>query len=46
MRPMTSIQTPAANADLATEPVFHLNVLLWALEDLPDITAVQPALGC
>ena len=34
--------TPAAV--LAADPVFQLNVLLWSLEDLPDIAAVQPVL--
>ena len=29
---------------LVSDPVFQLNVLLWALEDLPDITAVRPVL--
>ena len=33
-----------SDAVLAADPVFQLNVLLWALEDLPDITAVQPVL--
>ena len=29
---------------LAADPVFQLNVMLWALEDLPDMPAVQPVL--
>lgn len=29
---------------LVSDPVFQLNVLLWALEDLPDVTAVRPVL--
>ncbi len=29
---------------LASDPVFQLNVLLWALEDLPDSTNVRPVL--
>lgn len=33
-----------SDAVLAADPVFQLNVLLWALEDLPDMTAVQPVL--
>ena len=33
-----------SDAVLASDPVFQLNVLLWALEDLPEMTAVQPVL--
>ncbi|WP_419944004.1 hypothetical protein [Candidatus Poriferisodalis sp.] len=33
-----------ADAVLATDPVFQLNVLLWALEDLPDVAVVNPVL--
>ncbi len=33
-----------SDAVLAADPVFQLNVLLWALEDLPDMTSVQPVL--
>ncbi|MYA86669.1 MAG: hypothetical protein F4Y12_13920 [Acidimicrobiaceae bacterium] len=33
-----------SDAVLVSDPVFQLNILLWALEDLPDITAVRPVL--
>ena len=33
-----------SDAVLVSDPVFQLNVLLWALEDLPDATAVRPVL--
>ncbi len=33
-----------SDAVLAADPVFQLNVVLWALEDLPEMTAVQPVL--
>lgn len=33
-----------SDAVLVSDPVFQLNVLLWALEDLPDITAAQVGL--
>ena len=33
-----------SDAVLVSDPVFQLNVLLWALEDVPDITAVRPVL--
>lgn len=33
-----------SDAVLVSDPVFQLNVLLWALEDLPDTTAVRPVL--
>lgn len=33
-----------SDAVLAADPVFQLNVVLWALEDLPDVTSVQPVL--
>lgn len=32
------------DALLATDPVFQLNVFLWALEDLPDTVAINPVL--
>jgi len=33
-----------SDAVLVTDPVFQLNVLLWALEDLPEVIAVRPVL--
>lgn len=33
-----------SDAVLSADPVFQLNVLLWALEDLPHMDAVQPVL--
>ena len=32
------------DAVLASDPVFQLNVLLWALRDLPEMTAIHPVL--
>lgn len=32
------------DALLATDPVFQLNVFLWALEDLPNTVAINPVL--
>ncbi|MXW94841.1 MAG: hypothetical protein F4110_09080 [Acidimicrobiaceae bacterium] len=33
-----------SDAVLVSDPVFQLNVLLWALEDLPEVIAVRPVL--
>ena len=33
-----------SDAILVSDPVFQLNVLLWALEDLPEVTSVRPVL--